>query len=283
MLDSFVKRKDFLVCVDSDGCVMDTMRSKHVYCFGPCMVDEWGLGEWRDEILTSWNAVNLYRITRGINRFKGLSMALSEIDERYTEIVGLDALKEWCAKTDVLSEDALAEAVTESEGEGKGCLSKALSWSRAVNEKIKALPERLRAPFSGAREGLLAAREIADVALVSSANREAVSEEWERFGLLDCVDVMLTQEVGDKSFCISEMLKLGYDRRKVLMIGDAVGDMNAAKDNGVYYFPIIPGKEAESWSELKTVALDGLKYGAYGLKYQERKISEFINSFEKTR
>ena len=71
IVESFdlVRRHGFLVCVDSDGCVMDTMSSKHIRCFGPCLVRIWGLDEWRDEVLTLWNEINLYRATRGINRF----------------------------------------------------------------------------------------------------------------------------------------------------------------------------------------------------------------------
>ena len=38
-LNIFQKQKDFLVCVDSDGCAMDTMDIKHFRCFGPCMVE----------------------------------------------------------------------------------------------------------------------------------------------------------------------------------------------------------------------------------------------------
>lgn len=66
-LSDYKKKKDFLVCVDSDGCAMDTMDIKHIRCFGPCMVDEWELGQWRDEILARWNEINLYTMTRGIN------------------------------------------------------------------------------------------------------------------------------------------------------------------------------------------------------------------------
>ena len=51
IFDSFVKKHDYLVCVDSDGCVMDTMNCKHFHCFGPCMVTEWGLEQWQDAIL----------------------------------------------------------------------------------------------------------------------------------------------------------------------------------------------------------------------------------------
>ena len=279
-LDLFERRRDLLVCVDSDGCAMDTMNCKHFYCFGPCMVDEWGLGEWREEILKRWNEINLYQVTRGINRFKGLAMALTEINEKYTRIPGIDAFSEWTRTTHALSMPALAEAIsTYPAGEGRECLEKAHSWSRAVNESINTLPEEVKIPFEGAAEGLSAAHAIADVAIVSSANREAVLEEWEKFSLIPHTDIMLTQDIGSKAYCIGEMLKFGYSKEQTLMVGDAIGDLDAAKANGVYFFPILPGKEKESWGELVDEGLERLRGGAYGGEYQEKKIKEFMENF----
>ena len=34
-------------------------------------------------------------MTRGINRFKGLTMMLEEVDARFTSIDGLPALRQW--------------------------------------------------------------------------------------------------------------------------------------------------------------------------------------------
>ena len=31
----FQKKSDCIVCIDSDGCAMDTMEVKHRTCFGP--------------------------------------------------------------------------------------------------------------------------------------------------------------------------------------------------------------------------------------------------------
>ena len=42
-LEKFKKKKDFLICIDSDGCAMDTMDIKHIKCFGPCMINQWNL------------------------------------------------------------------------------------------------------------------------------------------------------------------------------------------------------------------------------------------------
>lgn len=187
-ITEYVKKKDFLICVDSDGCAMDTMDIKHIKCFGPCMVEEWGLQEWGEAILKRWNDINLYTITRGINRFKGLAMALKEINESYTKIEDVEILDRWVEESDELSNGALERAIAENDSV---ILKKALSWSKSVNENITKLPFEVKKPFEGVKEGLAYAHEVADVAIVSSANLDAVVEEWELYGLLDHVDIIM--------------------------------------------------------------------------------------------
>ena len=276
-LQEFKKTKDYLICVDSDGCAMDTMDIKHIRCFGPCMVAEWGLEVWQDEILERWNVINLYSMTRGINRFKGLNMMLTEVDEKYTPIAGVADLTAWVNSGAAPSNDALQKAIDET---GSEILKKALNWSKAVNAAIVELPEELKQPFPGAKEGLAAAAEFANVAIVSSANRDAVVEEWTKFKLLDHVDIMLAQDMGSKAHCIAEMLKFGYDKDKVLMVGDAPGDLDAAKVNGVFYYPILVRREAESWAEFRETAVDKLTAGAYGGVYQQEKLDAFLDNLK---
>lgn len=272
VFDHFEKKHDYLVCVDSDGCAMDTMNCKHFHCFGPCMVEEWALQTWEDDILRRWNEINLFQMTRGINRFKGLAMALSEINEKYTPIVGVDALVKWAETAPALSNDGVTKAAQDAADEdAKLCLTKALRWSLAVNESITRLPEELKVPYPGAKECLAAAKEFADVAIVSSANRDAVEEEWEKHGLLAHTDILLAQDCGSKAHCIQTMLNFGYDPAKVLMVGDAPGDCDAAEKTGVWYYPILVNWEEESWRELKDNALDLLKDGTYGAIQAEKK------------
>ena len=210
IFDSFERKHDYLVCVDSDGCAMDTMNCKHFHCFGPCMVTEWGLEDWKDAILDRWNVINLFSMTRGINRFKGLAMALGEIDKQYKLIPGIAALQHWADTAPALSNDGVAKAAAEAiDPEAKAIIEKALSWSKAVNASIVALPEELKVPYDGAREGLAAAHTFADVAMVSSATRDAVEEEWGKFGLLEHTAIVLAQDVGSKAHSIAEMLKFG--------------------------------------------------------------------------
>ena len=276
IFDSFEKKHDFLVCVDSDGCVMDTMNCKHFHCFGPCMVAEWGLEAWKEEILDRWNVINLFSMTRGINRFKGLAMALKEIDGKYKKITGVDTLVEWADNAPALSNDAVAKAAADAtDADAKLVFEKALSWSKAVNTAIVALDESLKVPYDGAKEGLAAAHSFADVAMVSSANRDAVEEEWDKFGLLEHTDIVLAQDVGSKAACIAAMLKFGYDPSKVVMVGDAPGDCDAAEKNGVHYYPILVNREKESWEEAVAVAFGKLQSGEYDA-YGAQKKKEFL-------
>lgn len=276
-VENYKKKKDFLLCVDSDGCAMDTMDIKHFKCFGPCMVEEWELEEWKDAILTRWNEINLYTMTRGINRFKGLAMALKEIDAQYTKIEGIELLCKWVEESNELSNAAVSREIEHCDNI---VFKKTLSWSQKVNEAINQLPFEVKKPFEGVKEALEYAHQYVDIAIVSSANYEAVIEEWELYGLLDYVDIVMSQNVGSKAFCIQEMLKKGYDKDKVLMTGDAPGDFDAAKKNDVFYYPILVRKEKESWDEFVTTAISKLLNGEYSGAYQQQKIEEFLNNLK---
>ena len=51
--------------------------------------------------------------------------------------------------------------------------------------------------------------------------------------------------------CIdSDGCAIGYSRERTMMIGDALGDHQAAVNNGVFY-PILASKESTSWLALR--------------------------------
>lgn len=275
-LQHFTPAKAWLVCVDSDGCAMDTMDIKHFRCFGPCMVEEWNLQKWEKPILERWNEINLYSMTRGVNRFKGLAMALTEINRTYCPIEGVEELAEWVQSAPELSNRAVEQAAATAKGP---CLAKALSWSQKVNAAINTLPESEKNPFPGAAEGLEAAHAVADVAVVSSANREAVEEEWARCGLLDKVDVVCCQDTGSKADCIAALLGKGYAPDHVVMVGDAPGDKSAAEKNGVWFYPILVRHEAESWRELASEGLERFRQDDFA-PYAETKGQQFEQNLQ---
>jgi phosphoglycolate phosphatase-like HAD superfamily hydrolase len=223
---------------------MDTMNIKHIRCFGPCFVEVYGINENKQKVLDRWNAINLFEITRGINRFMGFARILCEL---YPEDKDVLAFNEWTKTAKELSEKAVGEVADKTDNP---VFKKALEWSKAVNKSINALSDADKKAFVGTKEGLLAARENFDIAIVSSANYAAVVEEWKRCGLLELTDVVTTQTDGSKAYCISELIKKGYDKDKVVMMGDAEGDLKAAESNGVAFYPVLVNHEKQSWEQL---------------------------------
>ena len=59
------------------------------------------------------------------------------------------------------------------------------------------------------------------------------------------------------------------------MIGDANGDLKAARNNQALFFPINPGEEEASWKRLFDEGLDRFFAGAYAGDYEASLIAEF--------
>lgn len=271
----YKKNSEYLICVDSDGSAMNTMEIKHVECFGPCLVEEWELQEYEQEVLRVWNMINLYSIHRGVNRFVGLYLVLDYIDQNITPVEQTEALKVWTESSAELSNAALIRYLEDHDCQ---ILRKVLSWSRKVSLRIAMLPVSKRQPFDGVQDALRIASEDSDIVVVSAANPDAMEEEWEVHGLAYYVNLILNQNVGSKEFCISELLKIGYDHRKVLMIGDAMEDLEIAKDCGVCFYPIPITKEAEAWERFEDEALERFYDGTYVGAYQDELIEAFVQA-----
>lgn len=266
------ERKDFIVCVDSDGCAMDTMNVKHIDFFGPIAADVFNVQD-RDAFLKEWNRVNLFSATRGINRFKALELVLNWAKDNGDEQIGdISKLTDWAKNADTVSNGALEALIAEESSED---LEKALDWSIKVNEGIEEELAGNDKPFEGAKEGLEAIHKFADIAIVSSANLGALESEWNRHGLMDSVDQVYGQERGSKQTAIADLLSQGYAKDKVLMVGDAPGDKDAAEKNGVGFYPILFNKEKASWDRLVNEALPQFLEGNYHPDYNQKMADEF--------
>ncbi len=268
----FNKSKDYLICVDSDGCAIDTMNIKHKQCFGPMVVKFWSLEPWSQDVLNLWNDINLFSKTRGINRFKGLALILQVIDQTYKQIEGLDDYITWVNASPKLSEQALKRTLDQV---GTSCLKQALAWSKEVSLAIASLDIRLKAAYSGVPKCLSLIREKADIVVISSSNKNAVTEEWTSNNIIDYTNAILTQEVGNKTVCINSLLKYGYEKKNVIMIGDAHGDLQAAEESGVYFYPIIVNEERECWNEFREKGLNLLLNGTFSTYCDEKKLEFF--------
>lgn len=264
VLADFTKKREFLVCLDSDGCVMDTVRLKHCNVFCPELIRSFGLEQYSDYITEAWEEINLHSITRGISRFESVVQIFDRLKNRGVELPGSEDIADWVANSSELSTATLKAEVLRT---GSPALRKLQQWNTICNRRIQTLEPTFE-PFPGVENSLRQLHAVADVAVVSAANESAIASEWNRYGLARHADVIFGQEVGSKANSIAAMLACGYESRKVMMVGDAMGDAQAAAANGVAFVPILPGREAESWRRLQEEALPKLLHGTFRPEYQ---------------
>lgn len=263
------KKNKFLVCIDSDGCAIDSMTVKHEKAFGPALLDIWEVPmDKKGALLKKWNDINLYTMTRGINRFQGL-VTILRMHPEYVRKEQLDKFQTWVETTHALSPESLKKEYDQS---GLEIMGKALAWSNRVNELISQLP--LAKPFMGVKETMELIKSKADIAVVSAANKVAIEEEWKVSGLYGLVDYFFAQDDGTKSECIKKLLTTGYDHERTIMVGDSLGDYKAAKNNQVQFYPILASKEAVSWIEFNKNYLSVFLRGDFDKEVQKNLLSK---------
>ena len=131
------------------------------------------------------------------------------------------------------------------------------------------------APLPGVKEAFAQIARFADIVIVSATPHEAIVREWGAQGLLEHITVVAGQELGAKKECIRKAMTGKYAPEKVLMVGDAPGDHEAAVANGVLYYPIIPGQEVESWNRMRGEAAEKFRTGIYAGEYMNGLLARF--------
>ena len=272
--------KEYLVCVDSDGCVFDNMELKHKECFCPATVNVWGLQSVSRYAREAAEFVNLYSKTRGMNRFPAVVRTLEllgarrEARERGYVCPDLTPLKKWIEETDSLSAKGIREYAEAHGGDLDPILATAARWSAEVDENIERIVHGV-APLPGVKETFAEIAQFTDIVIVSATPHEAIVREWGAQGLLEHITVVAGQELGTKKECIRKAMEGKYAADHVLMVGDAPGDHDAATANGVLFYPIVPGQEVESWSRLRSEAAVKFREGAYAGSYMEKLNAHF--------
>jgi phosphoglycolate phosphatase-like HAD superfamily hydrolase len=89
------------------------------------------------------------------------------------------------------------------------------------------------------------------------------------------VRVIAGQEMGTKAQHLALAAKPKYPSSRILMIGDAPGDMKAARANNALFFPVNPGHEEESWRRFYDEAVHRFLAGEYAGTYEAELVAEF--------
>jgi len=269
---------EFFVGIDSDGCAFDTMEIKHKECFIPNIIKYWGLQPVSKYAREAGEFVNLYSKWRGVNRWPAVVMVFdllrerSEVQERNFTPPEAPHVREFiAAEAFPKSNDGLRAYMQEHSSPE---LETALAWTTAVNDTVADMVHDVP-PYPHVRESLAFLEDKADMIVVSSTPVRALTSEWNEHGIAEYVRVIAGQEMGKKSLHLRLAAAGKYPSDHILMIGDAPGDMRAAKANDALFYPINPGDEATSWRRFEEEAVHKFLAGEYAGEYEERVIAEF--------
>lgn len=273
----FTAKHNYLVGIDSDGCAFDSMEIKHKECFIPNFIRVMGLQPVSKFAREACEFANLYSKDRGANRFPAYLKALdwlaqrSEVQDRNFSVPTLAGLRDWVKRETKLSSGTVK---AEAERSGDPDVQRASEWSSAVDASVKAMVKNVP-PFPGVRESLTKMTGKADLIVCSATPTPALEAEWSEHDIARFVSVICGQEVGSKAEILTATMQRGYDAGKVLMIGDAPGDLKAAKSVGALFYPINPGNEEKSWERFLGEACDRFFAGTYAGDYESQVIAEF--------
>jgi len=283
-LADFKPQYEFFVGIDSDGCAFDSMEIKHKECFCPNIIKYWNLQPVSKYAREAVEFVNLYSKWRGTNRWPALVMVFDLLRER-AEVMARHAtipqgrrLREFIASGKPLSNDGL-EAYRAEHPDPE--LSRAMEWSVAVNKSIADIVSGVP-PFPYVRESLELLATKADTIVVSQTPTEALVREWEEHDIAKYVHVIAGQEMGTKEQHLKMATAGKYAANHVLMIGDAFGDLEAARANSALFFPINPGHEEDSWKWFYEEGVRKFLAGEFAGTYEAGLLADFVKLLPET-
>ncbi|UCF99700.1 MAG: HAD family hydrolase [Spirochaetaceae bacterium] len=268
---------EFFIGIDSDGCVFPSMELKHKECFIPNIIKHWKLQGISKYAREAAEFVNLYSQWRGENRFPALLRVFDLLKDHpavrrsSAKIPEVPALRRWAAEASSLGNPTLKQAIDKNPDPD---LIQTLKWSEAVNTTVLEIVTDVP-PFPGVRETLEKMVRKADVIVVSGTPGEALQREWAEHDIAKYVRLIAGQELGKKREHLSLAAGGKYAPEKMLMIGDAPGDMQAARSVGAQFYPIFPGSEEESWDRLLNEALECFFSGRYSGEFENNLVEEF--------
>lgn len=268
----------FFVGIDSDGCAFDTMEIKHKECFTPNIIKHWDLQAVSKYAREAAEFVNLYSKWRGINRWPALVMVFDllrerdEVQARNVVPPQAEQIRAFIADDNFpKSNDGLAAYMAQHPHPE---LERAWRWTNAVNDTVADMVHGVP-PFPGVRESLAFLADKADMIVVSATPIGALQREWNEHDIAQYVEVIAGQEMGKKQLHLQLAAGGKYDEDRVLMIGDAPGDMKAAKANNALFYPINPGDEETSWQRFYDEAMHKFLADDYAGDYEAQVIAEF--------
>jgi len=286
-LRSWQSEHDFLVCLDTDGHVLDNMWAKQVIVFHPHYMDMNGLRDIELYFRIHAEHHNLWADTRGCDRYVAVQLTLNSLleDLQARQAIPTDHVK------DLLNSlNGYVEFVNSSGGQkafgipslfeyhkSHGLdynITRLLAWSEAVDRTFQFVTLTMP-PFPGVRETVQYLCERADILVVSGTPYRDLASWWQSAGLAQCVKAIAGKEMGKKTEHIRVVKEQGgYADDHVIMGGDGGGDLKAARANNALFFPTPAGREVEAWASARQT-FDAFFEGRYRGELEDEKVKVF--------
>ncbi|HCG76934.1 MAG: hypothetical protein COZ37_04870 [bacterium (Candidatus Ratteibacteria) CG_4_10_14_3_um_filter_41_18] len=285
-LRRFKRTKDFLVAIDTDGCITDNMNGKQMLIFHPQFMEFyslWGIESYFREVAEYYN---LFSVERGCNRFIAVSLTLDALSQRedvqerlrekiqeLPETKSVNKYIKYAQENKLgLGNPSLEKFLDKNSTDFS--LYKLLGWSEAVNRTFPHISAKIP-PFDQVKESLQLMSRYADVLVVSKTPYDDLANYWEAQGIADYVQIIAGQEMGSKSHHLEVAKKAGgYQDNAVIMLGDGKGDLEAVKANNGVFYPVIPGEEQKVWNEFAE-AFELFIQKKYAGEFEEKLLSAF--------
>ena len=288
-LGNFHRTKDFLVAIDTDGCVTDNMNGKQMLIFHPQFMEFYQLWEIESYFREVAEYYNLFSVDRGCNRFIAIQLTLTALknrrdvqqvlQEKRVKLPYIKPLNEYIAYTKEnklgLGNPSLEEYLNQNPLDLS--LYKLLGWSEAVNRTFPHISAKIP-PFNHVEECLKLMSQHADILIVSKTPYADLANYWEAQGISKYAQIIAGQEMGSKGHHIEIAKKAGnYEGEQVLMIGDGGGDLKAVKANNGLFYPTPPGKEKEAWDNFSDAFQRFIKREYKG-EFEDKLLDQFKES-----
>lgn len=235
-----------LVLVESEGAVFDSLAFRHEHGYLPAFIGRFAWGADPSLCARIWRKVALHSRLRGEDPEVLLPVALRLLNSKVPSVRRAAVAR----SLEVRASASGAAGDMWVEGEDPAWRL-ARDWLAMAEGLLRDAGQA--AAFGAAREFLsrLASESPRSDVLVYSRLPEALAlHRWEMAGMGRCFGRIAGRERGDMTEYLRSALDSGYDVRPMLVIGSCRASWLAAQASGARFYPIIPGREEESWNAL---------------------------------
>jgi hypothetical protein len=219
--------------IASEGALFDPAPAE-MGCFLPAFAEFFG-GRIDEGVLAEvWRFVRLESRFRGGNRYRCLDEALRLLERRPEAASQRSrlssssyALEAWLASELEPRREGLAAATKNGR---RPALARVFAWSEAVDAAIGSLPSAQAYP--GARSALPLLAQGSELRLAPAPSPSGRAP---------------LRRLGVHFSCHGYPLSEGP---RILVVGDTMSALEAARRERLSFFPIVPGREDESWTAL---------------------------------